>query len=289
MTQKIKNSKRIPLTIIIPARNEESVILKTLESLKKDVKVPYKIIVINDSSVDKTRSLVVKYSKKNKNLSVIDTTPDKNGFSEAIKLGLSKIKGGLVIPVMADFCDDPRAINLMYKKMVEEGWDVVCGSRYIKGGRKTGSPKLQGALSYLVCKIVKIFIGVNTSDATNSFKMYRKKILDKISITLGRGAEVSLEIILKSHFLGAKIVDIPTTWKGRPANKSKFKLISRLSRYLSVVLWGFGKKYGKLLVFLILALMIILTYGQTLRMFFWVDDWGLVYKMIFPENSCPKV
>ena len=60
------------LTIIIPARKEEETILKTLEGLRKEVKTPHRIIVVNDfDKSDKTDEIVKKYCRKHKNVSLI--------------------------------------------------------------------------------------------------------------------------------------------------------------------------------------------------------------------------
>lgn len=226
------------ISILVPAKNEASSIINTLEEIAKKVKVPYEIIVINDSSTDKTEKIVSGYLKKNKKVKLINTTKKLTGFSNALHLGFTKSKGFAVVPVMGDLCDDPETINIMYKKIIKEDWDVVCGSRYIKGGEKSGGPKLQGIFSNFVCVFLNS-LGVPTYDATNAFKMYKRSVLKKLNFNPKSGVELSMELVLQAHFLkNAKITDIPTVWRGRTSGKSKFKFLERAPRYANICLWA---------------------------------------------------
>lgn len=225
------------LTIIIPAHNEEATIIKTLENIKKDVKVNHKIIVVNDCSSDGTESVVKKYMKRNKNIKLVKTSPQKRGFASALEKGFSQVSRGAVIPVMADLCDDPKTINKMFKKLGQD-WDIVCGSRYMKKGKKSGGPVLQHYLSKFVCLSLKLLTGVPTTDVSNAFKMYRKEKLSHIFINPKSGVEASMEIFLQLYFKGARICEIPTIWTGRKEGKSKFKIIERAPRYLKIYTWA---------------------------------------------------
>ncbi len=240
------------LTIIIPARNEEVCILQTLDELKKKIKVPYNVIVVNDCSQDNTKQIVKQYARTNKNVKIINNKLIQAGFSNAIKLGVEHVKEGVVVIVMADLCDKPETINKMYKKILK-GWDVVCGCRYMKGGGKKGGPRIQGLLSAFVCRTLYHLIGIPTKDVSNAFKMYRREILKDIYLNPKSGVEVSMDMVLQAYFQNAKIIDIPTFWTGRTLGKSKFKLLERIPRYFKIYLWAFkntirkkmGRKFSK--------------------------------------------
>lgn len=230
------------LTVIIPAYNEEGVIIQTLDGLKNAIKVPHKIIVVNDCSTDRTENVVIQYSKKNKNISCISTSPTARGFSNALKKGFLAVRQGVMVPVMADLCDDPKTINKMYSK-IQEGWDAVCGSRYTKGGKKNGGPILQHYLSWFVCRSLQSLTGIPTSDASNAFKMYRKEWLDQIRINPQSGVEASMEILFQMYFNGARITELPTVWKGRTVGQSKFKILQRTPRYLRIYMWAIENSF----------------------------------------------
>lgn len=229
------------LSIVIPARNEEENILRTLVSLKKKVLIPYEVIVVNDFSSDKTEDIVRLYAKQNKGVAIVRTNEKKKGFSNAIRKGLEKTSADIVVIVMADLCDEPSTINIMYKKILE-GWDIICGSRYIKGGKKIGGPEIQSFFSALVCKSLYYIIGITTKDASNAFKCFRKSILKDLEYKPNSGVEASLDFILRAHFKGMKIMDVPTTWRGRTKGESKFKLIERSPKYLRIYLWALTQR-----------------------------------------------
>lgn len=228
---------RIPnLTILIPSRNEEDNIVSTLEQLNKKVKIPHEIIVVDDSS-DSTEKLVKDYSKAHKNVKMIHGKPNTIIFSKAIKIGRNLASGEFIVIVMADLCDDPRTINLMYKK-ITEGWDIVCGSRYMRGGSKKGGPSVQSFFSTVVCLSLHYVTGISTKDVSNAFKMYRKNILEGVRIGNKNGVEISMIITLQAYFKGAKITEIPTRWIGRTLGQSKFKIIQRTPKYSRIYIWA---------------------------------------------------
>ncbi len=233
------------VNIIIPAKNEDKTIITTLKDLKEKIKVPYQIIVVNDKSTDKTELIVKKYSVKNRNVRLVNNTTKISSFGNALKIGFSKTKSGPVVFVMADLCDNPKTINLMYKK-ISEGWDIVCGSRYTKNGKKIGGPKLQGFLSNVINFSLYHILRLPTSDTSNAFKMYRHETLKNIKFNNKSGVEASMELLAQAYFGGAKIIDVPTTWIGRTAGQSKFKIVQRTPRYWKIYYWILKNRIRKI-------------------------------------------
>lgn len=227
------------LTIIVPAKKEEEAVINTLKKIKERVKTPHKIIVVNDSfDGDNTGEIVKKYAKKNKNVFVIINRGNLHPtFASALILGFNNIKEGVVIPVMADLCDRVEDIDIMYKK-IHKGWDIVCASRYVKGGGKKGGPLIQSVCSFIVCSFLHFVTGVPTTDVSNAFKMYKKDVLNKVVINAKSGVEVSMAITLQAYFNNAKITEVPTRWIGRTLGASKFKIIERTPPYYKICLWA---------------------------------------------------
>ena len=230
---------KFPLTLIVPAKKEEEAVVHTLEKIKERVRAPHKIIVVNDSfEGDKTGEIVKNYIKKNKNVSVIINRSNPHPtFASALILGFNKVKDGVMIPIMADLCDRLEDVETMYKKM-DEGWDIVCGSRYMRGGGKKGGPLIQSICSNIVCSFLHLSTGIPTTDVSNAFKMYKKNIVGKTIINPRSGVEVSMAITLQAYFNNAKITEIPTRWIGRTLGESKFKIIERTPPYYKICVWA---------------------------------------------------
>lgn len=235
---------RTKLTIIIPAHNEEDVIIATLNDLERKLTIPCKILIVDDHSKDETAGLVKKYARRNKNIGFVGNYGRNKGFSSTLKIGFEEAKTEFVLPVMADLCDSPRTINKIYS-MLNDGWDIICGSRYMKGGKKKDGPKLQGFLSGFVCRSLHFLTGVPTHDVSNAFKVYRKSLLKNVEIREGGGVEISMEITLQAYLKGARIAEIPTSWTGRKMGKSKFKILQRSPKYVKIYLWAINNSTRK--------------------------------------------
>jgi hypothetical protein len=162
-----------------------------------------------------------------------------SGALNAIKTGLEDAHGEYVVVTMADLCDPPEVINEMVAAAERENADIVCASRYMKGGRQIGGPKLKGFLSraagFLLYKLTRL----PTHDPTNSFKLYRKSFLKEVTIESTGGFELGIELVVKARRLGKKIVEVPTIWRDRVAGKSNFKLWRWMPSYLRWFFYAF--------------------------------------------------
>lgn len=233
------------LTIIIPVYFEENNILKVLGELNKKVKTAHEILVVYDTDKDPTKKIAKDYIKK-KNTNHIklikNLTGNKRGVANAIKTGFSKAKGESIVVILGDLADDYSQIDKMYK-IQQKGFDIVCGSRYMKGGKKIGASFFKDLLSRTAGLSLNKLFKLPTSDPTNSFKMFRSTIFNKIDIESKDGFEYSLEIVTKAYNLGFKITEIPTTWTERIEGKSKFKVFKWMPKYLKWYFWHIGNNF----------------------------------------------
>lgn len=227
------------VSVVIPAHNEEDNIADAIDAIERSLDIPYELIIVDDHSADNTRGIVNNLSSRYKNIRLVENTRAK-GFVNAIKAGFDSVTTEAVVPVMADLCDNLSTISEMYVK-INEGYDVVCGSRYIKGGLRLGGSKVKGFFSCFVGRSIGFFLGIPTSDISNAFKMYRRAVIEKIDIR-SKGFEVSMELPLKAFFLGFKITEVPTVWRERTRGKSNFKMLKVLPDYLKLYIWAVLKK-----------------------------------------------
>jgi len=233
------------VSIVIPAYNEEECIEDVVSHLEQALTVEYEIIVVNDHSVDNTRNKVEELKNNYKNIVLVDNQ-ESQGFANTLRSGFKAASGDLIVPVMADLCDDPATINQMYSK-IGEGYDIVCGSRYMLKGKKVGGPGVKTFLSNLAGKIIYI-LGIPTQDITNSFKMYKKEVIEAVDLK-AESFEISMEIPLKAHLKGFKITEIPTVWHSRVSGESSFKVMKLIPIYLKLYSWAIMKNFIKLFSF----------------------------------------
>lgn len=217
------------IDIVIPVYNEGGNIVSTLAEIKNKIQTEHKTIIVYDYDNDDTLPVVHGLISNNYPLTLIKNAYGR-GVLNAIKTGFAAAKDAAVLVVMADLSDDLAKVDAMYEKMTE-GYDIVCGSRYMEGGKQIGGPWLKGTFSRMAGISLYYLAGLPTHDVTNSFKLYKKEVLNSIEIESDGGFELGMEIVIKAFFSGYKISEIPSTWKDRSAGKSKFKLWQWIPKY----------------------------------------------------------
>ncbi len=220
------------LSIVIPARNEQDSLISTVESLERADLPPHEIVVVDDHSSDRTweaaSALAVRFPS---------VRPVRNegaaGFGRAILAGFAQARGDAVVPVMADGCDEPETLRRMWERILA-GADVVCGSRYMRGGRKIGGPAAKTLFSRAFGHMMRWGTAIPTVDSTNAFKAYRRG-WEPRSTRVAEGFSVSLEWVLEAWFAGARVEEVPTTWRDRTAGASHFRMRSAVRSYGAVL------------------------------------------------------
>lgn len=218
------------LNIIIPVYNEGENIGETIRALRENVKTISRVFIVYDFDEDNTLPAARELTKKYPNISLVKNRYGR-GVLNAIKTGFETVADGVILVVMADLSDRLDAVDLMFRK-INQGYDIVCGSRYMKGGRQIGGPLLKRMLSRTAGLSLYYLTGIPTHDATNSFKMYTKNVLSAIEIESTGGFEIGMEIVIKAHLMGYRITEIPSVWQDRTKGESKFMLWKWLPKYL---------------------------------------------------------
>ena len=216
------------LDILIPVFNEEETIVKTIENIFSTVKYDYKIIICYDYDEDPTLKIIKESFPRNSKIVFVKNF--SHGFNNALISGFKNSTAKAVLVFMADDHINHNIINLCYEKFTE-GYQVVCPSRFIRGGKMTGNPFLKGIITKLVSFFLFNFTSFPIKDSTNSFRLFSKELINKVKIESNKGFTLSLELTAKAHRLGYKITEIPTIWVERDKGKSRFKLFSFILPY----------------------------------------------------------
>jgi len=218
------------LNIVTPVYNEAENFPGLYKEVKKFIKTPHRLIVVYDFDEDNTVPIVKQYQKKDESIILHKNTIGK-GALNALLSGFKYVKTGPVLVIMADLSDDLGIVDNMYQ-MYLDGAAVVCGSRYMKGGKQIGGPWLKRTLSHLAGVSLYWLRRFPTHDVTNNFKLYDKKMLDNIKIESKGGFEVAMEITVKAVKNKWSVKEIPSTWRDREAGEANFKLWEWLPSYL---------------------------------------------------------
>ena len=226
------------LTVIIPVRNEENLILNTLIELQNSwlINIDHEIIIVNDNSTDKTKELVKNSDFDNLNILLIDNT--KVGLGSAIISGINNSSKQLVGIFMADMSDNLNDLKKYYEKMRSDNTlDAIFGSRFIRDSKITNYPKFKFLLNRIANNFIKIIFFSKYNDFTNAFKIYKKSTLLKLYPLVSENFNIFLELPLKIECRKFKYQIIPISWNGRESGKSKFNLKELGSKYIFTMLY----------------------------------------------------
>jgi dolichol-phosphate mannosyltransferase len=232
------------LSVIIPARNEEGCIASTVEHLDLELRlheVPHEIVVVDDGSSDLTWEILTALRERIPALVAVQND-GLHGFGRAIVRGLDRMSGDAVVIMMADESDDCRDV-VRYWKLLNEGWDAVFGSRFIKGGGVIDYPKHKLLVNRMANAFIKNLFRVKLNDTTNAFKAYRKTVIDGCRPFLSPHFNLTVEIPLKAIVRGYSWTVMPITWRNRRSGVAKLKIREMGSRYLFICLYVWLEKY----------------------------------------------
>jgi glycosyltransferase involved in cell wall biosynthesis len=218
------------VTFVIPVYNEPDSIEATLRALREYVRAEHDVLVVHDFDEDTTVPVVRALGSEMPEVQLLRNDLGR-GVLNAMKMGIAAATAPYVIVSMADGSDDYRDVDAMLA-LARGGADVVAGSRYMKGGRQIGGPRLKSLMSRGAGLSLHFLGGVATHDATNNFKLYSSDLLDTVTIESEGGFELALELTVKATLDGRTVAEVPTTWRDRSAGESNFKMRAWLPRYL---------------------------------------------------------
>ncbi len=227
----MKKWKKQKIGIIIPTYNESENIISIIPLISKaiaDLNISrnngynYEIYVIDDNSPDKTsdkaKALCNKYP-----ITVI-VRSEKKGYGEASKVGFHTALQtcDLIITIDCDLSHDPKEIPNLVKK-IEEGYDLVIGSRYVDGGSIKNWPFIRRVMSKFANIITVLFLGLPVKDCTSGYRCYKKNVLEEVGLLtiMSDGYSFLEELLFNTSQKNFKICEIPICFVERIHGKSK--------------------------------------------------------------------
>jgi dolichol-phosphate mannosyltransferase len=232
------------LSIVVPAQDEEGCILSTVEHLHLELNlnsIPHEIVVVDDGSTDSTWEKLEELALRIPELRPVQNEGRK-GFGRAIIRGLDHMTGDAVVIMMADESDDSRDV-VRYWQLLNEGWDAVFGSRFVKGGGVIDYPWFKLRVNRLANLFIRLLFGTGLNDTTNAFKAYRTSVIEGCRPLLSPHFNLTVELPLKTIVRGYSWTVIPITWRNRRSGVPKLKLKEMGSRYLFICLYVWLEKY----------------------------------------------
>lgn len=231
------------LSVCIPAYNEEGNIGKTIDIIHKtlsEADIPFELVIANDNSKDGTEHVIRGKMEAGVPIRLINRVPP-GGFGRALRSCLSAFRGDIVVIVMADMSDDPKDI-VKYYHTINEGYDAVFGSRFMKGSVLKDYPFVKYLANRFGNKLIQLLFRTEHNDLTNSFKAYRASAVRSILPLYASHFNLTIEISLGLLIRDFKIARVPISWYGRTWGRANFKIRELGRRYFATLLKVYAEK-----------------------------------------------
>ena len=172
--------------VILPTYREAENIAKLIAEIE-NLSIDASILVIDDSSPDKTPQIVKNLQKKYDNI-LLCVRPKKTGLGTAITDGFkifltSKFPPKSIVTMDADYSHNPKAIPQLLSTM-QSGCGIVIGSRYCKGGKIVGWPFTRKIISRAANVVARFLMGFTLRDCTSGFRCYSTSFLQVANSSL---------------------------------------------------------------------------------------------------------
>lgn len=212
------------LSVVIACYNEENYIKEVIEHCL-DCKAPAcidsrEIIVVNDASIDGTKSILEKL-KNHPQVQVLHLDINR-GKGFCLRKGFDIASGDIVLVQDADLEYDPRENfeNLLQPFCHNPEIAVVFGSRFLKSRWPSGMRWPNLLVNYLLALTVNLFYGASISDEATCYKVIYRRHLGAMKLRSER-FEFCPEFTSKVLKLGLRMVEVPITYHARTTNQGK--------------------------------------------------------------------
>lgn len=217
---------------MIPIYNEEENIKLLIDKIDQALRTQnYEIILVDDGSTDRTRIVVQELNHPK----VIFIELKKNyGQSLALAAGIDYAEGDYIVTMDGDLQNDPSDILMMYRKAMDEDWDLVTGIRHNRQDNflRTFPSKIA---NWIIRKTTKL----NIKDHGCALKVFNKETAKELNLY----GEMHRYITLLAYLNGAKITEVNVKHHQRKFGKSNYGL-SRTTKVVNdLILLLFQRKY----------------------------------------------
>lgn len=232
------------ISIVLPAYNEETIILKNtlviVEYLKTlEARYDWEIIIVNDGSKDKTKELADKLAAENPKIKAVHHFVNRN-LGHALRTGFAHSSGDCIVVLDMDLSYSPDHIEKLAGCLYCEMADVVIASPYMPGGKNTAVPFKRLILSKVVNRIMRLSAQEKFHTYTGMVRAYRSSFIKNIDLKT-KDYEINPEILYKAMILRARILEIPAhlDWSEQIKIEKRTSNIKVLKGIFSGLMSGF--------------------------------------------------
>lgn len=230
LTEPDKKLQKPFVSIVVPAYNEERIIVKNLTVLCEYMKsleqeYQWELIVVNDGSKDATGDLAEGFAKKRGNAYVLHHMYNFR-LGQALRFAFKKTSGDYIVVMDLDLSYSPDHIGRMLETIRSKRAKIVIASPYMKEGKVSNVPWMRKMLSnwgnrFLCLMAPKNWFSDKLTTITGMVRTYDGPFLRKLNLK-AMDVDINHEIIYKAKILRARILEIPAhlNWEFEKSHKS---------------------------------------------------------------------
>jgi len=219
------------VTVIIPTLNEEKNIADVLMELRS-IGLS-NILVIDGNSKDRTVRIA-------KEFDVNVVRQNGKGKGDALRQAFScdELGGDMIVIMDADGSMNPKEI-LSFIEVLEDGADLVKGSRFITGGRSEDMTLARRIGNRLLLLATNLLCSTNYTDLCYGFAAFRRDAIEKLHPHLqSKNFEIEAEMFIKADKLDLKVKEVPSVELRRKSGKSNLRAYHDGYRILTTIIHG---------------------------------------------------
>src|ERR1700676_3442504 len=202
---------RPQIDLIIPVYNEGANILATLGALAREVRTPTRVLICYDIEEDDTLPAIHQNPDVYPGLDIAFVRNPVRGAHGAVMAGFAASTAPIIVVYPADDDFNGGIIDNM-AALVRDGCDVVCASRFLPGGTMQGCPWVKAVLVRTAAFTLHQIALLPTKDPTSGFRMFSRRVIERIEVESDQGFCYSIELLVKAHRLGWRIGEVPARW-----------------------------------------------------------------------------
>lgn len=263
------------LSLIIPAYNENAIILQNVDEIaawmsSKLSHISFEIIVVDDGSTDGMNQLL--YDAKLARPWLVIATHSRNmGRGMGVRTGFLTSKGEYLICLDADLSYSPHHIEKLLEPLLKDEAEITLASPYHKDGIVKNVPHQRAILSKIGNKILGLGFNKQFSTVTCVARGFKRKVIDGLEL-VNKGKELHLEIIQKASLLDYRIKEIPSelVWRNKKRHASQKKTMPEIAIFkmrktvVSHLVFNYISNPGILLFIPICILLCIISVGSAM-------------------------
>lgn len=232
--------------VVMPTYNERENLPLMAEALFALPMEGLRLLVVDDGSPDGTGELADALAQKWPGRMFVLHRTQKNGLGPAYIAGFAQaiaLGADVLVQMDADFSHQPSYLPQMLEKL-NQGYDVVFGSRYVAGGSVDERWSLYRKLLSAFANrwYVRLILHLPCNDSTGGFRMWRRETLQGMGLERARanGYVFQVEIAYIAYRLGYRIAEIPIHFPDRARGDSKMDV--RIQREAAIATWELRRR-----------------------------------------------